>query len=99
MRVYLDKHGDRKNPPQFEAPGNIVFVTLDSGVIGGVHQRHAAAATAATVAAPAPAPTPTAPVAPTIEYVECRRQAALTQTFACGRRGAGDASATTRRTS
>ena len=30
MKVYLDKHGDRKNPPQFEAPGNIVFVTLDS---------------------------------------------------------------------
>ena len=32
MKVYLEKHGDRKNPPQFEAPGNIVFVTLDSGV-------------------------------------------------------------------
>ena len=32
MKVYLEKYGDRKNPPQFEAPGNIVFVTLDSGV-------------------------------------------------------------------
>ena len=32
MRVYIDKRGDRKNPPEFEAPGNIVFVTLDSGV-------------------------------------------------------------------
>ena len=42
MKVIIDKRGDRKNPPQFEAPGNIVFVTLDSGVTGGVHQRHAA---------------------------------------------------------
>ena len=32
MRAYIDTRGDRKNPPQFEAPGNIVFVTLDSGV-------------------------------------------------------------------
>jgi penicillin-binding protein 1A len=32
MRAYIDKRGDRKNPPDFEAPGNIVFVTLDSGV-------------------------------------------------------------------
>ena len=32
MRAYIDKRGDRKNPPEFEAPGNIVFVTLDSGV-------------------------------------------------------------------
>jgi membrane carboxypeptidase/penicillin-binding protein len=32
VKVYLEKYGDRKNPPQFEAPGNIVFVTLDSGV-------------------------------------------------------------------
>jgi hypothetical protein len=32
MKVYIDKRGDRKMPPQFEAPGNIVFVTLDSGV-------------------------------------------------------------------
>jgi penicillin-binding protein 1A len=31
MRAYLDKRADRKNPPKFEAPGNIVFVTLDSG--------------------------------------------------------------------
>ena len=32
MRAYIDKRGDRKNPPQFDAPGNIVFVTLDSGI-------------------------------------------------------------------
>ena len=32
MKVYIEKHGDRKNMPQFEAPGNIVFVTLDSGI-------------------------------------------------------------------
>jgi penicillin-binding protein 1A len=32
MRGYIEKRGDRKKPPQFEAPGNIVFVTLDSGI-------------------------------------------------------------------
>ncbi|MEQ1572933.1 MAG: PBP1A family penicillin-binding protein [Vicinamibacterales bacterium] len=32
MKVYIDKRGDRKNPPRFEAPGNIVFTTLDSGI-------------------------------------------------------------------
>ncbi len=32
MRVYIETYGDRKNPPVFEAPGNIAFVTLDSGV-------------------------------------------------------------------
>jgi penicillin-binding protein 1A len=32
MRDYIDKRGDRENPPQFEAPGNIAFVTLDSGI-------------------------------------------------------------------
>ena len=32
MKTYIDMRGDRKNPPQFEAPGNIVFVTLDNGV-------------------------------------------------------------------
>ena len=31
MRAYIDAHGDRDNPPVFEAPGNIAFVTLDSG--------------------------------------------------------------------
>jgi penicillin-binding protein 1A len=32
MRAYIDARGDRANPPQFAAPGNITFVTLDSGV-------------------------------------------------------------------
>jgi len=32
MRAYIELRGNRENPPQFEAPGNIVFVTLDSGV-------------------------------------------------------------------
>jgi penicillin-binding protein 1A len=32
MKTYIDKTGDRKNPPQFEAPSNVVFVTLDNGV-------------------------------------------------------------------
>ncbi|MBI4264357.1 MAG: PBP1A family penicillin-binding protein [Acidobacteria bacterium] len=32
MRAYIDARGDRQNPPEFEAPGNIVFMTLDSGI-------------------------------------------------------------------
>jgi penicillin-binding protein 1A len=32
MRAYIDARGDRANPPQFEAPGNIVYVTLASGL-------------------------------------------------------------------
>ncbi|HEY6362096.1 MAG TPA: PBP1A family penicillin-binding protein [Vicinamibacterales bacterium] len=32
MRAYIDERGDRTQPPQFDAPGNIVFVTLDSGI-------------------------------------------------------------------
>jgi penicillin-binding protein 1A len=32
MRAYIDAHGDRNAPPTFDAPGNIVFVTLDSGL-------------------------------------------------------------------
>ncbi len=62
MKVYLEKYGDRKNPPQFEAPGNIVFVTLDSGVseafINGTQPAVSATAT------PAPAPTPVPASAP-----------------------------------
>jgi penicillin-binding protein 1A len=29
MKAYIDLRGDRKNPPVFEAPGNIVFTTID----------------------------------------------------------------------
>ena len=32
MRAYIDARADRKAPPAFEAPGNIVFVILDSGL-------------------------------------------------------------------
>ncbi len=32
MKAYIEKRGDRKMPPQFEPPGNIAFVTLDSGI-------------------------------------------------------------------
>jgi penicillin-binding protein 1A len=32
MRAYIDAHGDRQEPPTFEAPGNIVFVNLDSAL-------------------------------------------------------------------
>jgi penicillin-binding protein 1A len=32
MQAYIDKYGDRNNPPTFEPPGNIAFVTLDSGI-------------------------------------------------------------------
>jgi penicillin-binding protein 1A len=32
MQAYIELRGDRENPPQFEPPGNIVFVTLDSGI-------------------------------------------------------------------
>jgi penicillin-binding protein 1A len=32
MKGYIDLRADRKNPPRFEAPGNIVFVTLDNGI-------------------------------------------------------------------
>jgi penicillin-binding protein 1A len=31
MRAYLQKNADRKNPPDFEAPGNIVFVPVEEG--------------------------------------------------------------------
>jgi penicillin-binding protein 1A len=29
MRAYIDRRPDRDNPPQFDAPGNIVFLTVD----------------------------------------------------------------------
>jgi penicillin-binding protein 1A len=29
MRAYIDRTGDRSNPPRFEAPGNIIFVAVD----------------------------------------------------------------------
>ncbi len=32
MRGYIEARGDRTDVPEFEAPGNIVFVTLESGI-------------------------------------------------------------------
>jgi penicillin-binding protein 1A len=32
VRAYIDSRGDREHPPQFDPPGNIAFVRLDSGV-------------------------------------------------------------------
>jgi penicillin-binding protein 1A len=65
MRAYIDARGDRSAPPQFEAPGNIVFVTLDSGIteafINGTEPR---ATAAPEPAVPLPAATPAAPAPP-----------------------------------
>jgi penicillin-binding protein 1A len=33
MRAYIAGRGKKNDPPNFEAPDNIVFVTLDSGAI------------------------------------------------------------------
>jgi penicillin-binding protein 1A len=64
MQAYIDQHGDRANPPQFEAPGNIVYVTLDSGIneafINGTQPQAAAPAEP-----PVPVPAQTAPAAST----------------------------------
>ena len=62
MRAYIDTRADRKAPPMFEAPGNIVFVALDSGVteafINGTQPQAAAPAEPAVTPASTPAPTP-----------------------------------------
>ena len=60
MRAYIDTRGDRKAPPEFEAPGNIVFVALDSGVteafINGTQPQAAAPAEPAVTPASTPPP-------------------------------------------
>jgi penicillin-binding protein 1A len=65
MRAYIAEYGDRKDPPTFEAPGNIVFVTLDSGVteafINGTQPQLDAPA---IPAAPVPGATPDAAAPP-----------------------------------
>jgi penicillin-binding protein 1A len=70
MKVYLDKYGDRRSPPRFEPPGNIVFVTLDTGVteafINGTQPASSATSTPAVVPVPAPSQAPPA-AAPTLE--------------------------------
>ena len=61
MRAYIDAHGDREAPPEFEAPGNIVFVNLGSGLpeafINGTQP-------AGLIPAEQPAPPPAAAAAP-----------------------------------
>ena len=51
MKAYIDTRADRQNVPQFEAPGNIVFVTLDNGIqeafINGTQPQGASAVPAA----------------------------------------------------
>ncbi len=44
MRVYIEKRGDRTQPPQFDAPGEHRLRDARLGNQRGVHQRHAAAA-------------------------------------------------------
>jgi penicillin-binding protein 1A len=65
MRAYLDTRADRKNPPEFEAPGNIVFARLDNGIteafISGT-QPQGIAAVPANDSGEAPAPPPPTPV-------------------------------------
>jgi penicillin-binding protein 1A len=68
MKAYLDKNADRKMPPDFDAPGNIVFVTLDNGKVeayinGTQPQEAPVVPTAVTSPAPAPA-NPSATPAP-----------------------------------
>ena len=67
MKAYLDKRANRKMPPMFEAPGNIVFVTLDSGIteafINGTQPQSAAPAVTPASVPVAPG-TPQAPAAP-----------------------------------
>jgi penicillin-binding protein 1A len=65
MRAFIDGRGNREEPPTFDAPGNIVFVTLDSGLpeafINGTQP-------AGLVPADQPAPAaPPAPVPPAVE--------------------------------
>jgi penicillin-binding protein 1A len=70
MRAYIDARGDRSQPPQFDAPGNIVFVTLDSGIteafINGTQPQPAIATPAPEgPEAAAPGVPPAPPAAPT----------------------------------
>jgi penicillin-binding protein 1A len=66
MKVYIQNHGDHQNPPRFEAPGNIVFVTLDSGnteaFINGTQPEPAAQPAPAVQSTPPPSADATSPV-------------------------------------
>jgi penicillin-binding protein 1A len=70
MRAYIDTRADRKNPPEFEPPGNIVFLRLDSGVneafINGT-QPQSAAPIEPAVSPPTAAPAEPPPDAPGVD--------------------------------
>jgi penicillin-binding protein 1A len=65
MRAYIDKRADRARPPAFEAPGNIVFVSLPSGIteafINGTQPAGLTPDPPATQPAATPAPAPPEP--------------------------------------
>jgi len=65
VRAYIDMRADRNNKPQFEAPGNIVFVTLPSGIkeafINGTQPAGMTPDAPVTQPAAAPAAPPTEP--------------------------------------
>jgi penicillin-binding protein 1A len=59
MRAYLERNADRKNPPDFEAPANIVFVPVEGGRVeafinGTEPQEFPAAPAPAELRPPAP---------------------------------------------
>jgi penicillin-binding protein 1A len=60
MKAYIEKRASRQHPPEFTAPDNIVFVTLESGAteafINGTEPQNS------TRLVPAPAPAPAAGV-------------------------------------
>lgn len=67
MRTYIEAHGDRAQPPTFDAPGNIVFVPLASGVTeafiagtqpGGIEDHQTALVGTVPEAAEPPRPAP-----------------------------------------
>jgi penicillin-binding protein 1A len=62
MQAYIAAQRDRTDPPQFEAPGNIVFVTLDSGIteafINGTQPQAAGGITPAVTSPVPPPPLP-----------------------------------------
>jgi len=63
MRAYIDAYGDRDEPPTFDAPGNIVFVNLDSGLPEAfINGTQPAGLIPAETPVP-PVPTPTVPPA------------------------------------
>jgi penicillin-binding protein 1A len=56
MREYLELRGDRENPPEFEPPGNIVFMTVDRTTGEPVLEGSANVVTEAFLAGTQPSP-------------------------------------------